>query len=408
MEKKKRLPLSIKILIGLVLGIIVGLLLNGQAEFANTYIKPIGTLFLNMIKLIIVPLVFSSLITGVGSLGDVAKIGRIGGKTFVYYLCTTAFAITIGLLFANILNVGAGFVINSSNLKTETQDVPNFIDIVVNIIPSNPLKSLVEGEMLQIIAFALILGSGLLAIGEKGEIVFKFFDSIAEAMYKITSVIMKFAPYGVFGLIVPVVSEQGADVLLPLLKVIGVMYIASATHLFGVYSLAVKFLGNTGPVKFLKGAFPALVMAFTTTSSSGTLPVSMQCAEENLGVSKPVSSFVLPLGATINMDGTAIYLGVCTIFIAEVFGVDLSFNQYVMIILTATLASMGTAGVPGGGLIMLTMVLTQVGLPLEGIALVAGIDRILDMARTSLNVVGDISCSVVIENSERKKEARNS
>ncbi|MDO4594574.1 MAG: dicarboxylate/amino acid:cation symporter [Tissierellia bacterium] len=401
--KHKRLPLSIRILIGLFLGIIVGLLLQGKADFAKTYILPIGTIFLNLIKLIIVPLVFASLITGVASLGDISKIGRIGAKTFLYYLFTTAFAITIGLVLATILNVGAGFVLESNNLENTVEEAPNFIEVLVNIVPANPLESLVNGDMLQIIVFAIIMGAGLLAIGEKGKIVFDVFDSIAECMYKITGAIMKLAPFGVFGLIVPVVAEQGIDVLLPLLKVIAVAYLASAVHLFVVYAFTVKTMGNMSPAKFFKGAFPAWLMAFTTTSSSGSLPVSMQCAEEDLGVSKPIASFVLPLGATINMDGTAIYQGVCAIFIAQVFGVHLEVNQYIMIILTATLASIGTAGVPGAGLIMLTMVLKQVGLPIEGIALVAGIDRILDMCRTSLNVVGDISCAVVIENSEQKR-----
>lgn len=404
--QRKQLPLSLKILIGLILGVIVGLLMQSHAEIATNYIKPFGNLFLNLIKLIIVPLVFSSLITGVGSLGDITKIGRIGLKTFSYYLLTTAFAISIGLLLAKFLNVGAGFVITGEVAEQEVAEAPNFIDVLVNIIPANPLSSLVNGEMLQIISFALILGAGALAVGQKGVVIFDFFDAFAEVMYKVTSGIMKLAPYGVFALMVPVVASQGADVLLPLLKVIFVTYLCCALHMFFTYSLTVSTLGKMRISKFFKSIFPVWAMAFTTSSSSGTLPLSIKCAEDDLNISKPVASFVLPLGATVNMDGTAIYQGVCAIFIAQVYGIQLTMGQYLMIILTATLASIGTAGVPGGGLIMLTMVLKQVGLPLEGIALVAGIDRILDMARTSINVVGDLSCAVIIERGEKLREKR--
>lgn len=398
--EKKRMSLPIQILIGLALGVIVGLLLQNNPEIADNFIKPFGTIFLNLIKLIIVPLVFSSLLVGVADLDDAAKIGKIGLKTFVYFLFTTSIALIIGLVVSNVLNVGAGFTIPIEDIAYEAKEAPKFIDTLVGIVPSNPLKSLVEGEMLQIIVFALILGAGLLAVGDLGKPVLNFFNGIAEAMYKITNAIMKLAPIGVFGLMTPVIANNGPQVLLPLSKAILAVYLACALHVVLVYAPTVKLLGKMNVKQFFKGAFGPWLFAFTTSSSSGTLPVSMEAAENKLGVSKPIASFVLPLGATINMDGTAIYQGVCALFIAQVYGIDLSISQQLTIILTATLASVGTAGVPGSGMIMLAMVLQGVGLPVEGIALVAGVDRIFDMIRTSINVVGDLACSVIVAHSE--------
>lgn len=401
-EKRERnsASLAIRILIGMVAGIIVGLLLQGNPEIATSYIAPIGTVFLNLIKLIIVPLVFSSLLIGVAGMEDVTKLGRVGLKTFVYFFCTTAIAIIIGLILGNVLSVGGNYVLPTAEAITyEASEAPPFIETLVNIIPSNPLSAVVNGEMLQIIVFALIIGIGLLVIGEKGKIVFNFFDAIAEAFYAITSFIMKLAPIGVFGLIAPVIAQNGPEVLLPLFKLIAIVYFACFLHVALTYSFSIKFLSKMNPLEFYKKAFPAWATAFTTSSSSGSLPVTMKCAED-LNVSQPVYSFVLPLGATINMDGTAIYQGVSALFIAQVFGVDLSISQQVTIVLTATLASVGTAGVPGAGMIMLAMVLEAVGLPVEGIALVAGVDRFLDMARTSINVLGDLSCAVFIGRTE--------
>lgn len=326
--------------------------------------------------------------------------GKIGLKTFVYFLFTTAIAIVIGLVVANVLDVGSGFTLPIEDLSYEAVEPPSFIDTLVGIIPSNPLKSLVEGEMLQIIVFALILGAGLLAVGELGKPVLNFFNGVAEAMYKVTNGVMKFAPIGVFGLMTPVIANNGPQVLLPLSKAILAVYIACALHVLIVYSSTVKIFGKMNLKHFYKGVFGPWLFAFTTSSSSGTLPISMEAAENKLGVSKPIASFVLPLGATINMDGTAIYQGVCALFIAQVYGIDLSISQQLTIILTATLASVGTAGVPGSGMIMLAMVLQGVGLPVEGIALVAGVDRIFDMVRTSINVVGDLACAVIVARSE--------
>lgn len=397
----KKLSLVTKIFIGLISGIVIGILMQSVPEVATTYIKPFGTLFLNLIKLIIVPLVLSSLIVGTCSLGDVKKLGRIGGKTVIYYMFTTAFAITIGLLIANITNVGAGFSI-PAGAAVEATEAPSLVDTLLKIIPTNAFKAMVEGDMLQIIAFAIIFGAGIMGVGieGKGKILFNFFDATADVMYKITAVIMEYAPIGVFALITPVIAVNGPSVLLPLLKLIVVVYAGCLIHAIFTYSTTVAIFAKVSPIKFFKSISPAMLFAYTTASSSGTLPINMKCIEENIGVSKSISSFVLPLGATINMDGTAIYQGVCAFFIAQVYGVDLSFNAQAVIILTATLASIGTAGVPGAGMIMLTLVLESVGLPLEGIALIAGVDRILDMARTVVNITGDAACSVIVAATE--------
>ncbi|MPM36558.1 Proton/sodium-glutamate symport protein [bioreactor metagenome] len=395
----KKLQLTTKIFIGLALGILLGIILQPNPDIAVKFVKPFGTLFLNLIKLVIVPLVFSSLVVGTCGMDDVRKLGRIGGKTVAYYMLTTAFAVTIGLILANLSNVGGGFSI-PVDAKVEVAEAPNVIETLLNIIPSNPLKALVDGNMLQIIAFALIIGAGIIGIGEKGKVLFNFFDSMADVMYKIIAVIMEFAPIGVFALITPVVAQNGPGVLLPLLKLIVVVYAGCAIHALFTYSATVSLFAKVSPVKFFKGIAPAMVFAFTTASSSATLPISMKRSEENLGVPKSVTSFVLPLGATINMDGTAIYQGVCAFFIAQVYGINLPISAQLTIILTATLASIGTAGVPGAGMIMLGMVLQSVGLPIEGIALIAGVDRILDMMRTMINITGDAACATIIAATE--------
>lgn len=398
----KKIQLTTKIFIGLVLGVIVGMLFQDAPDLAQTYIKPIGTLFLNMIKMIIVPLVFSSLIVGAASIGDPKALGRIGGKTLIYYLVTTAVAVTIGLVLSMVFKPGMGLVI-PVGATAKSVEAPSIINTLINIVPKNPLKALIDGNILQVISFSLFLGIGCTALPEgKAKPFVDFFDSLAEIMYKITAFIMNLAPIGVFALIVPVVSQYGLDVLLPLGMVIGAVYLGCVIHALLTYSTAVKLFTKISPISFLKGIAPAAVTGFSTTSSSGTLPVTIKCSRENLGVSEKISSFVLPLGATINMDGTALYQGVCALFLAQVYGIDLTIGQMTTIVLTATLGSIGTAGVPGAGFIMLTLVLQSVGLPLEGLALIAGIDRILDMARTALNVVGDSSCAVVVAATENE------
>lgn len=401
---KQKMGLTTKIMIGLAAGIVAGIALQGAPDFVNTFIAPLGRLFLNLIMMIIVPLVFSSLIVGAASVGDVKTLGRMGGKTLGYYLITTAIAITIGLSLGAIIQPGAGLSI-PVDVEMTASEAPPLVETLLNIVPRNAINAMATGNMLQIIVFALFLGIAFNSIPkEKGQVFIDFFDGLAEIMYKVTSYVMAYAPIGVFGLITPVVVNHGLSVLLPLAKVIAAVYIGCIIHAVVVYSGAVKIFGKMNPAQFFRGIMPAAVTAFSTTSSAGTLPVTIKCARENLGVSKKVSSFVLPLGATINMDGTALYQGVSVLFVAQLYGIDLTMGQMGTIILTATLASIGTAGVPGAGLIMLSLVLTSVGLPLEGVALVAGIDRVLDMARTCVNVIGDGSAAVVVAATENELE----
>ncbi|MEN1759014.1 dicarboxylate/amino acid:cation symporter [Anoxynatronum sibiricum] len=399
---KGKMSLTTKIMMGLVAGLVAGIVLQGSPDFVNTFIAPLGRLFLNLIMMIIVPLVFSSLIVGAASVGDVKTLGRMGGKTLGYYLITTAVAITIGLSLGAILQPGAGLSI-PVDAEVAVNEAPALTDTLLNIIPRNPINAMAQGNMLQIIVFALFLGVAFNAIPkEKGQVFIDFFDGLAEIMYKVTSYVMAYAPIGVFGLITPVVVNHGLSVLMPLAKVIAAVYIGCILHAVIVYSGAVKLFANMNPLYFFKGIMPAAITAFSTTSSAGTLPVTIKSVRENLGVSQKVASFVLPLGATINMDGTALYQGVSVLFIAQVYGIELSMAQMGTIVVTATLASIGTAGVPGAGMIMLSLVLTAIGLPLDGVALVAGIDRILDMARTSVNVIGDGSAAVVVAATENE------
>lgn len=400
MEKtgKKKLHFSVKVMIGLLLGIVVGIILQAKPEIANTYIKPFGTLYLNAIKMVIVPMVLSSIIVGACGLGDVKKFGRIGLKTICVYMITTLIAAAIGVVLANIFNVGAGLNLAGGE-AVEVSEAPNMIDTLINIIPSNPIKSMVDGNMLQIIAFALFVGAGIVLVGDKAKPVAVFFDGFADVMYKITGVIMKFTPYAVFALICPTIASNGMDVLLPLLSFVLVVWFGLLLQVVIVYFPGVKFLVKMGPVKFVKTIWEAIVISFTTCSSSATLPVTMECGRK-LGISLPVRSFTLPLGATMNMDGGAIYQGITAVFVANLFGIHLTIGQQAIIVLTAVLASVGTAGVAGASIIMLGTVLTSVGLPLEGIAIVAGVDKLIDMPRTSINIIGDLMCSAFVARTE--------
>ncbi|MBR5572165.1 MAG: dicarboxylate/amino acid:cation symporter [Oscillospiraceae bacterium] len=405
-NEKKKLSLTLQIVIGLVLGVFAGLLLQNNAAFANGYIKPFGTIYLNLIKTIVVPVVLLSIIQGIISLEDVKKVGSIGVRTVAYYMCTTALAVTIGLLFANLMNVGAGYVLPGGELSYEASAAPGFMTTLVNIFPSNIIQPLANATMLQVIVIAILFGFGIILAGEKGEIASRVVESFAEVSFKIMGMIISLSAIGVFALICPVVAENGPKVLLPLLKVILVAYTAYIIHMVVIYSSTVKVFAGMSPLHFFKGMSQAMIFAFSSASSVGALPFNLEATEKKLGVRKEIASFVLPLGATINMDGTAIYQGVCAIFIAQIFGIDLSISQQITIILTATLASIGTAGVPGSGMIMLAMVLQSVGLPVEGIALVAGIDRILDMGRTVVNITGDAACSVCVNAWENKRETK--
>ncbi len=406
MAEKKRISLLWKISIGFFLGIIFGFAIGPvipSSPALSNYIMPfidlIGKIFLRLLMMLIVPLVFASLVAGAASVGDIHKLGRIGIKTLALYLITTAVAIVIGLAFGNLFQAGAGMNI-PGDLQATAREAKPFLDVILDIFPSNPIASMVNANMLQIIIFALFFGVACIMAGEKGKKISDFFENVAEVMYSVTHIVMGFAPYGVFSLISITAARFGIAILAPFVKVIAAVFVGCIIHAILVYSGMIMIFCKRSPMWYFKGIQEAAITAFVTRSSSGTLPVTLSNVRENLGVSEGVSSFVLPLGATINMDGTALYQGVCALFVAQAFNIPLTLQMQIGIVVTATLASIGTAGVPGAGLIMLTMVLTSVGLPIEGIALVAGIDVILDAARTCLNVTGDTAVCAVVAASE--------
>ena len=392
--------LAAQIFIALVLAIAAGLLLGSNAAFANAYIKPFGTIFLNLLKFIVCPIVLFSILCGMISMKDIRKVGSIGLKTVGYYLLTTAVAIVIGLIMGQLFQ-GAFPALETTDLVYEAKEATPFMQVLVDIFPSNFIAPLVNANMLQIIVIAILLGFGIILVGEKADGVRILIEQLNEVFMKVMELILKLSPIGVFCLLTPVVAENGAKIVGSLAMVLLCAYISYVLHAIIVYSAAVRTMGGMSPLKFFKGMAPAMIFAFSSASSVGTLPLTLECSEK-LGADKEVSAFVLPLGATINMDGTAIYQGVCAIFIASCFGIELTLAQMATIVITATLASIGTAGVPGAGMVMLAMVLTSVGLPVEGIALVAGVDRIFDMGRTVLNITGDASCAVIVSNLERK------
>ena len=404
MREKKKISLAMQIFIAMVLAIAAGLLLQGRADFANTFIKPFGTIFLNLVKFIVVPIVLFSIMCGIISMKDIRKVGSIGLKTVVFYLCTTAFAVTIGLLGGNLFK-GMFPVIATTDLSYEAAASTSFMDTLVNIFPSNFVKPMVEANMLQVIVMAVLLGFSIILVGEKNAKVVSAFNDLNEIFMKCMELILKLSPIGVFCLLCPIIATNGAAIIGSLAMVLLTAYICYIVHAVLVYSLSVKAMGGMSPIKFFKGMMPAIIFAFSSASSVGTLPINLSCTEK-LGAKKEVASFVLPLGATINMDGTAIYQGVCAIFIASCYGIQLTLPQMLTIVLTATLASIGTAGVPGAGMVMLAMVLTSVGLPVDGIALVAGVDRIFDMGRTTVNITGDAACAIVVSNIEQKREKK--
>ena len=401
---KRKMPLAGQIFIALVLAIIVGLLMQSHAEFANEYIKPFGTIFLNLVKFIVGPIVLFSIMAGVISMRDIKKVGKIGGMTVLYYFLTTAVTTAIGLLVANLFKGGFP-ALSTESLSYAASEGSKPMDVLVNIFPSNFLTPITESSMLQVIVMALLIGFAIILLGEKAE---KAIDGVTrwnDIFMKCMEMILRLSPIGVFCLLCPVVAANGAMVIGSLAKVLLAAYVAYLLHAIIVYSATVSTMGGLSPVKFFKGMLPAIMFAFSSDSSVGTLPINMECTNK-LGADKEVTSFVLPLGATINMDGTAIYQGVCAIFIASCYGIQLTGAQMLTIVLTATLASVGTAGVPGAGMVMLAMVLASVGLPVDGIALVAGVDRIFDMGRTTLNITGDASCAIIVSNllNKRRKD----
>lgn len=405
MKEKKKMSLAMQIFIALVLAIAAGLLLQKHAQFAETYIKPFGTIFLNLLKFIVVPIVLFSIMCGIISMRDIKKVGAIGLKTVVYYMCTTAFAITIGLIGGNLFKKMFP-VIATTDLSYQVCEKTSLMDTIVNIFPSNFISPMAEANMLQVIVMALLIGFAIILVGEeKNTRIITACNDLNDVFMKCMEMILKLSPIGVFCLLCPVVAANGATIIGSLAMVLLAAYVCYIVHAVVVYSFAVKTIGGISPLTFFKEMLPAIMFAFSSASSVGTLPINMECTEK-LGTSREIASFILPLGATINMDGTAIYQGVCAIFIASCYGIHLTLPQMLTIIFTATLASIGTAGVPGAGMVMLAMVLTSVGLPVDGIALVAGVDRIFDMGRTTVNITGDASCCVIVSNLEKKREAR--
>ena len=409
--KTKKLPLAFWIFVGLLVGVAAGLLLipvniGGMAgkDFAAAYIKPWGDIFLNLLKFIVVPIVLFSIASGVISMQDISKVGSVGGKTVVYYMCTTAFAVILALILASLAK-GAGLFVemNTTGLEYTPPEGQSIMTVIVNIFPSNAVQPLVSATMLQVIVISLFLGFGILLAGEKGLVAAQIVDSFNEVSMKIMDLIIRLSPIGVAFLICPVVAENGPQILQYMVAALAVAYVGYVVHALVVYSTTVKVLGGVSPTTFFKGMAPAMMMAFSSASSVGTLPFNMECAER-LGARREVSSFVLPLGATINMDGTAIYQCVATVFLATCAGMQLTLSQMILIVVTATLASIGTAGTPGAGMIMLAMVLEAIGIPVAYIGLIVAVDRLFDMGRTCLNVTGDIACSLCVTKWESKKK----
>lgn len=383
-----------------------------------TVIKPIGTLFINLLSFLAIPLVIASLIVGAASLEDIKKLGRIGGKTFTIYIATTAIAITIGLTCANIIEPGkrideksksrliGEYQSESSEKIVQKIDV-DVLDFLVSIVPKNPIRAMSEGNMLQIVFFAVIFGITLTFIEKKkSEVVLSFFSGVSDTMIKMVDFIMKIAPYGVFALIAATIAEFGFNIISTLIWYILAVLIGLSLQTIVVYMILVKTMGRMSPMKYWRGIRNAQVIGFSASSSAATLPVTFECVEKNLGLPKHISGFVLPLGATINMDGTALYQGVAAVFIAQVYGIDLSVTQQLTIVFTAVLASIGTAPVPGVGIIMLVLILQAINVPPEGIALILGVDRILDMCRTVTNVSGDAAVAVAVAGSEKARLRR--
>ena len=403
---KKKMSLPMQILIALVVGIAVGLVcyFGGFADITTNYLKPFGDIFVNLLKFIVVPVVLLSMIDGIISMNDMRKVGSVGIKTVVYFLCTTAIACVIGLVFANIFNSAGLFpVLDAASAEYEAKEFGGFMSTLVAIFPTNMWKSFTDANMLQVIVISLFLGGSILAAGERAKLCRDFVSSAYAVIELLMSFIISLAPIGVFTYIAWVVATQGSEILVSLLLVIVCAYLGYIVHAVLVYSLSAKIFVGMSPVKFFKGAFAAMIFAFTSTSSAATLPVSKECAAE-LGAEDDIASFVLPLGSTINMDGTAIYQCVATVFLASCANIHLTIGQMVIVVVTATLASIGTAGVSGAGMIMLAMVLEALGIPVAYIGLIVAVDRIFDMGRTCLNVTGDIACSVCVTKWEGKKK----
>ena len=405
------MPLTMKIVIGMVAGLIVGVICNNiDSAFINDYVigglfAMVGKMFVNALKMLVVPLVIFSLICGVLGIGDVRILGRVGGKAFVLYILTTAIAITVALFLATLIGPGSGFNMEGVDTSGVTgAEAPSVWDVFAAIVPTNPVSAFANGDMLQIIFYVIVAGIAALMLGEASAPFARACEYMNELMMKIVEMVMAVAPYGVFCLIAKVFAEQGIGLFLPVLAYVATLTGALFLHLFVTLMIILKVFSGLSPVTFMRKIRSAQIFAFSTASSNATIPVTYQCVTERMGVDNSVASFTVPLGATINMDGTAIMQGVATVFLANVYGVDLGLGGYITVIAMSVLASIGTAGVPGVGLVMLTMVLGQVGLPIEGIALILGVDRLMDMIRTAVNISGDAVVSTIVAKSEGKMD----
>ena len=411
-KKTKKIGLTTRIFIALILGALVGVIMHyfvpsgyiKDTVLVNGVFYVVGNGFLRLMQMLVVPLVFCSLVCGSAAIGDTKTLGKVGVKTLAFYLLTTALAVTVALSLANVINPGIDLnmedIMAADNAAVTTE--VSFADTLLNIIPKNPIQGLAEGNMLQIILFALIIGIILAKLGEKTAVVANFFSQFNEIMMEMTMMVMSLAPFGVFCLIAKTFSGIGFDAFIPLLKYMCGVLLALAVQCFVVYMVMLKIFTGLSPIRFIKKFFPVMAFAFSTATSNATIPLSIDTLAEKMGVSRRISSFTIPLGATINMDGTAIMQGVAVVFASQAFGIPLGIREYIMVIATATLASIGTAGVPSVGLITLSMVFNSVGLPIEGITLIMGIDRILDMARTAVNITGDAVCTTVVASQNKE------
>jgi Na+/H+-dicarboxylate symporter len=400
--------LTRKIMFAMLLGALAGIAINQSFSDVDVVAKylvdglffVVGSIFIASLKMLVVPLVFVSLVGGVTALGDLSALGRMSIKAIGLYLGTTMIAITIALSLAVAVGPGAGFDGGATTATFVGKQAPPLTEVIINMVPSNPIAAMASGNMLQIIFFAMLFGIAITMSGERGKHVLNLFRDLDVVIMKMVEIVMRLAPLGVFALISRTFANQGLDLILPLLSYFLTLTAALGLHALIVYPSLLKLLGNLNPAIFLRKMRDPATFAFSTASSAATIPVTLRTVEAKMGVDNAVASFTVPLGATINMDGTAIMQGVATVFIANVYGIPLGVSDYLMVVMTATLASIGTAAVPGVGLIMLTMVLNQVGLPVEGIALIIGVDRILDMMRTACNVTGDSAVSCIIAKSE--------
>ena len=402
-----RSRLTRNIVIGMLAGLVVGSLFHwmGESVLSNYLVNGFfdfgGKVFIASLKLLVVPLVFFSLVCGVSNLSDGSSMGRIGAKTLSLYLMTTAIAVTLALTIATTINPGVGIDLGVAT-EFVVKESPSLKQVLINIFPTNPLRAMAEGNMLQVIVFAILIGIAISRCGEPGTRVRSSLNDWNDVVMRLVLMLMAVAPFGVFCLMVTLFTNMGLGAIADLFKYFMTVVIVLVVHFLFTYGLVVRFLANLNPVTFYKRFAPVMAYAFSTASSNATLPVTLETVEHRLGVKNEVASFTVPLGATINMDGTAIMQGVATVFISQAYNIDISMTGYLMVILTATLASIGAAGVPGVGLITLALVLQQVGLPVEGIALIIGVDRLLDMIRTAVNVTGDAAVSTVVARSEDK------